>query len=355
MNLGVAGFAWPGYSTPGQPETFTASVDWHDVTTYSAQVTSTILPVLTTVGTLAATHTFAPGQSYYPVTVAVEDAYGNTGSASFRVTVGSPHVTVNVGPDETINQGDFVNLSAATFSDTGAPLTHTVTVDWGDGTPTVTLPASAVIEPGFPGDLGIVAASHAYGTDGKFPVTLTVSDGISGGTSSNTFNVTVDNVVPVVNAGPDQSVGVGNPVAINATFSDPGFPVNGVGETYTATIDWGDGTTTPGVLTSTPGGPGIPTTGTVTGTHTYKTIGDHTVTVSVFDSPTTDGIGTLIVHDPAPSLATGKTQTITGVEGTSREPAGPDVQLPWCINGLLRLHRLGRRPGHVRVRHAERK
>ncbi len=314
VNLGPAQFNWPGYSTAGHPETFTATVDWGDGTTSPAQVTITSPSGQATVGTLAATHTFAPGKMYN-VTVSVEDAYGDTGSKTFKVTVASPQVTVNVGPDETINEGDSVNLSEASFSDTAAPINHTVTVDWGDGM-SVTLAPSAIAEPASSGDLGSVAASHAYGTDGKFPVTLTVSDGATGGTASKTFYVTVNNVVPIVNAGPDQTVGVGNPVSINATFSDPGFVVNGVGESYTASIDWGDGSmTTTGVVTTTPGGPGIPTTGTVTGTHTYHAPGDHTVTVSVFDSPTTFGTGTLTVHDPAPVLITTQ-QTISGVEGT---------------------------------------
>ena len=143
-------------------------------------------------------------------------------------------------------------------------------VNWGDGTPAITLPASAVVEPGFPGEPGTVAAGHTYGTDGRFPVTLTVSDGATGGTSSNTFYVTGEQCRSDCDAGPDQYVGVGNPVSINATFSDPGFPVNGVGEMYTATIDWGDGVSTQGVVTTTAGGPGTPTTGTVAGTHTYE-------------------------------------------------------------------------------------
>ena len=329
VNLGSARFSWPGYSTPGQPETFTASVDWGDGTTTPAELTITPGgPGTPTTGTIAATHTFTPGAAY-KVTVSVLDAYGKSGAATFNVTVGEPVLLVSAEPDQTIEEGGFVTLAAALFTDTAAPLAHTATVDWGDGTAPVTLPSSAIGEPGLPGESGTVAASHTYGTDGTFPVTLTVSDGMTGGTSSSTFHVTVNNVVPVVNAGPDQTVGVGNPVSINATFSDPGFMVNGAGETFgtsSATIDWGDGTSTPGVLTSTPGGPGTPTTGTVTGTHMYTTPGDHLVTVTVFDSPSTKGSGTLTVHDASPVVPLVQ-QAVTGVEGS---PANlPPVQFSY--------------------------
>ena len=252
VSLGsAAGFTWNGYSTPGHAETFTAMVNWGDGTTTPAAITITSLPGEATSATLAATHRFAPGN--YTVSVSVEDAYGSTGSASFKVLVGAPQVTVDAGSNQTINEGSYVSLLGVTFSDTAAPITHTVTVNWGDGTGTFTLPAADVSEPGLPTDLGTIAASHPYGTDGTFPVTVTVSDGLTGGTNSSTFDVTVKNVVPIVNAGPDQFVGVGNPVSINATFSDPGFSVNGVGETYTATIDWGDNITTTGTVSVVPG------------------------------------------------------------------------------------------------------
>ena len=80
---------------------------------------------------------------------------------------------------------------------------------------------------------------------------------------SSTLRVTVNNVAPVVEAGPDVPAGVGVPVFVHATFSDPSFPVGNTHETYTATIKWGDGTTSTGTVTLTPGSPGVPTTGTV--------------------------------------------------------------------------------------------
>ena len=65
-------------------------------------------------------------------------------------------------------------------------------------------------------------------------VTVTASDGT---TNSTTFDLTVENVAPVVAAGPDQTVraGAGNEIEV-ASYIDPGE-----GDTHSATVDWGNG------------------------------------------------------------------------------------------------------------------
>ncbi|MFD8087408.1 Ig-like domain-containing protein [Kitasatospora sp. NPDC059722] len=61
-----------------------------------------------------------------------------------------------------------------------------------------------------------------------------------------------------------------------ATFTDP--DVGATAAEYTATIDWGDGTTGTGTVTGGTGGPF-----TVTGTHTYRSRRTFTVTVTITD------------------------------------------------------------------------
>ena len=64
-----------------------------------------------------------------------------------------------------------------------------------------------------------------------------------------------------------------------ATFTDPGGP-EATGD-YSATIDWGDGSTTAGSLTFA-GAPGDPAgTFSVLGSHTYATPGDHPLRVTI--------------------------------------------------------------------------
>lgn len=63
---------------------------------------------------------------------------------------------------------------------------------------------------------------------------------------------------------------VGTEVSISATFSDPD-----VSDTHTATWNWGDNSTSEGVVSE--------ADGTVTGTHVYETPGVYTLTLSVAD------------------------------------------------------------------------
>jgi len=85
--------------------------------------------------------------------------------------------------------------------------------------------------------------------------------------------VPVANVAPVVTAGNDQTVELGNAVTVNATYTDADNS-----ESHSARIDWGDGITEDVPVTMT--GPGA---GEVTGQHTYADTGSYTVEVCVTD------------------------------------------------------------------------
>ena len=110
---------------------------------------------------------------------------------------------------------------------------------------------------------------------------------------------------PTVAAGANQTVNQGSPVVVAATFNDPGYEVGATAANYTATIEWGDGKTSPGTVTITPGGPGKPSTGTVSGSHIYDDQGNYTVTVLVADDGGGVGQGsfTATVNDVGPTLS----------------------------------------------------
>ena len=57
------------------------------------------------------------------------------------------------------------------------------------------------------------------------------------------LTVTVGNLAPTLEASPDLVAGFGEMVFLTATFADVG-----TSDTYTATIDWGDGTVEAGVV-----------------------------------------------------------------------------------------------------------
>jgi predicted extracellular nuclease len=102
------------------------------------------------------------------------------------------------------------------------------------------------------------------------------------------------NAAPVVGSvtGPSAAVSVGAPAGVSATFSDAD-PL----DTHTATIAWGDGSTTEGTVTG----------GTVSGSHVYTAAGVHTATVTVTDQwgNRDSGTTTVVVYDRAAGFLTG--------------------------------------------------
>jgi hypothetical protein len=271
------------------------------------------------------------------VTVA-ED--GGQGSDSFFVLVQNVPPTVIAGPDATIDEGAFLNLSGTGnrvpihFSDPGLGETFTSFINWGDGTATQNVPASATLPATTPGGLGTITASHAFGHDGTYTVNVFVGDGPS--TSFGFFTVTVRDVAPTVHAGNNLTGNEGSPVSLNgATFQYPGFDVGSAIHTFTATIDWGDGTVTAGTVVKTNGRQGVPTTGTVSGSHTYVDNGTYTVTVAVQDdegASQSDKV-TATINNVAPAPA-------AVADPTVNEGALLDLQTTFTDPGLIDTHKV---------------
>ena len=199
--------------------------------------------------------------------------------------------TVVTGTNTTVNEGSLAAISG-NFTDPDVADTHTAIINWGDGSTT----AGTVVEPAA-GNPGTVSGTHTYTTPGSYTVTITVVDNW-GGIGIGTLVVTVQNVVPVVYAGPDATINEG------ATFNSSGnFTDLGAGP-WTATVNYGDGSGT------------VPLTLNLNKTfalsHVYTTPGVYTVTVTVSD--TFSGVGsdtaTVTVLNVAPVVTCGPDQTI---------------------------------------------
>ncbi|MEM6795477.1 MAG: PKD domain-containing protein, partial [Acidobacteriota bacterium] len=163
----------------------------------------------------------------------------------------------------TFFEGEPATISLP-FSDVGVLDTHTATIDWRDGT----------VEPGtvVSGDGGgLVSGAHAYLDDGAQEIEICVTDD-DGGEDCGAFPATVINVDPSFSVGPDRLAYVGEGLAVEVPFTDPG-----TADTHTATIDWGDGIAEAATVA---GGAG---SGTVTGSHDYAAEGTYTVEVCVTD------------------------------------------------------------------------
>ena len=335
ITLDPATFTDPGFDNAagGTSEDFSATIDWGDGHTEpAADITLDETPgsegVLTT-GTIDATHAYADN-GVYTVTVTIKDDHGNVVSDTFTVTVNNVDPTLDAGQDQTVDEGTFITLDPATFTDPGfdnaaggTSEDFTATIDWGDGH---TEPAAEITLDETPGSEGVLTtgtidATHAYADNGVYTVTVTVKDD-DGNEVSDTFAVTVNNVDPALDAGQDQTVDEGTFITLDpATFTDPGFDnaAGGTSEDFTATIDWGDGHTEPAAeitLDETPGSEGVLTTGTIDATHAYADNGVYTVTVTVKDDDGNEVSDTfaVTVNNVDPALDAGQDQTVD--EGT---------------------------------------
>ena len=257
LSLAPASFADPGIE-----DTHTATINWGD----GSPVEEGTITETGGSGTVAGGHTYVD-DGEYTVTIIVTDDDGGSSSDSLTVTVGNLDPVVNAGTDQTTLEGKTVDLDPAAFTDPGIEDTHTATINWGDGTSAET---GVVSESS---GSGTVSGSHVYADNGIFTVTITVTDD-DGGSESDTFQVTVDNVPPTVEAGPHKTIVEGDAVSLTgAVFTDPSTV-----DTHTATVDWGDGSSEESLTVTESGG-----SGSVSGTHVYKDDGLYTVVLTIED------------------------------------------------------------------------
>lgn len=184
-------------------------------------------------------------------------------------------------PLDTINSDITMNGAGATF-DIGAVQHNNIppTVDAGgsytgnEGSPISFDGSGSSSVCGFPtlrwdfSDGGVAFGAkpqHTFTDNGTYSGQLTATDA-TGLTSSTTFSITVANVAPSTNAGPDTTADWGRPVAFNGQATDPGSADQ---STLQYTWSFGDGTP------SASGGPSV--------IHSFAAPGDFTGTLTVCD------------------------------------------------------------------------
>jgi DNA/RNA endonuclease G (NUC1) len=166
-------------------------------------------------------------------------------------------------------EGASVTLSAAGSSD---PDGDALTYEWSFGD----------------GETGTGAApSHVYADNGNYPVTVVVTD-TYGAADTATTTVTVMNAAPTVAAFAGGSLLQGETYAAAGSFADPGA------DSWTATVDYGDGSGAQPLALS---GNGFALS------HTYAAAGTFTVTVRVTDDDGAEGVRTATVTVQSPSQA----------------------------------------------------
>ncbi len=229
------------------------------------------------------------------------------------------------------------DVAVATFTDPnpfGSAGDFSATINWGDMTG---VDANArVVKTGgtAAGVIYTVYGSHTYDASGNFATEVTVQDedGAVGSAIAvppaapppGMGNVTVGTSPIVVTAAPlAPTVGVAVPAGtVVATFVDNNStdPLTN----YTATINWGDGTTqvfTPGQGITALGGGQFQVASNAA--HTYNTSGVFAMTVTIVDSDPASGFGSSLVFDSPAALAltppiVGPANPATATEGISQ-------------------------------------
>ena len=191
------------------------------------------------------------------------------------------------GTSVAATEGQSFTGNVATFTDPDTNATaseYSATINWGDGT------TSTGTISGTGGNF-TVSGSHTYAEEGSQTATVTITD------TDNTSNqATASSQVTVADAalhatGVVPSVSGTTASGTVATFTDanPG----GTLSDFTASINWGDGTTTTGSVATVPGG------FAVSGSHTYAASGTYTITTTIKDAGGSTATATTTVTIPA--------------------------------------------------------
>ena len=209
----------------------------------------------------------------------------DTVEATFVDSLGTTHTSNDVtvdweapitatGKDISATEGASFSGTVATFTDpdTGATASeYTASINWGDAT------TSTGTVSGPTGGPFSVNGTHTYAEEGTYTVTVTIADtdfAANSATTRSTATVADAALTATCATAANTSTSFSGPVA-NLTDADP----NGTVSDYTASVDWGDASSSGGTVTGPSGGPFV-----VSGSHTYGTTGTFTITVSVADA-----------------------------------------------------------------------
>ena len=329
---GVAGITLPAGTvlatfTDSNPDAqaseYSGTITWGDgsgETTFTgASIVTTGTPpsgqTFAVVTTAALSHTYFAERSY-PVGLTIEDMGGSETTAQTMAVIADAPLVPTAAANITTTAGmPLLAVSLATFTDPNPAVVaadFTALVDWGDGSP-----VSLGTISGATGGPFTVADGHTYTEEPLAPYTITVQVTDDGGnTGSTTLDATVGDAALTAATGLSIGAVEGQPFQNDplATFTDAN-PLGSAGD-FTATINWGDGATSPGTLVEL----GRNTAGAnymVLGSHVYAQAGAYLLGVTVTDvggvttspSPLT---ATATVAD-APLSSSGA--SISGTEG----------------------------------------
>jgi hypothetical protein len=248
------------------------------------------ISVLPTGGSFTGTtFTWTPSFSQigtYPVTFTVSDGE-LTDSEEITITVNNtiaPNHAPVLSPiaNIAVNAGELVTITLSATDPDGNTLTYSAT----------NLPTGSI----FSGKTFTWTPSQP----GAFKVLFSVSDGSLTDSKEITITVNSVNTPPTITAieFPADPYQKGTTVSVTGSFTDPD-----TADTHTAQWNWGDGTSSTGIVTKSGN------TGSVTGSHIFNNPGIYTVSLIVTDSKsastTASATDFIVIYDPEGQFVTG--------------------------------------------------
>jgi hypothetical protein len=336
-------------STCGDTSVYRVTIDWGDTTiptdgTVSCNAAATQFEVKTS------GHTYKDS-GMFTVTLSVTDTAGNATNDTDKgqtahltihdATIEATSSTTLRGGGQTATvEGATVGASAfffdsnASFADAGkVDPGLTATINWGDGS---TSPASSIVWPDC-GECGNVQVGGSHVYDANIPATkpysVTISlhdDGGGGATSAAADTPAFSDAALTADANKTlTATATKSSTAVVGSFKDAAGGQAKPAD-FTASIKWGDATSSLGTVTQTASG-----AFSVSGTHTYTAAGSKSITATVTDE---EG-STVTLH--ATATVVPFVLPLTGEPHPPR-PAEPLIPLALLIIGLVSLAVVGR-------------
>ena len=284
---------------------YSATINWGDGSSSAGTISFNAGTGLFSVG---GSHLYGASGSYSATVTLHHDSAADV-TVSSSATVTDPAVVMTGGFSLSAAEGAMSGSQVlATFTDPGgalAPSSYVATIDWGDGSTSV----GAVSYDASTG-LFSVAGGHLYAGEGAYAIGVTVHDGTSPNASATSNASISDPSVSAIGGFSISAEGLVNtgPQTL-ATFTDPGGP-EGTSH-YTASINWGDGSSSAAAVSFNP------STGlfTVLGGHTYTHAGKDVLTVTIHHDSSAD----VTVSDTAKVVADPPVMTNLAITPTINE------------------------------------
>ena len=170
-------------------------------------------------------------------------------------------------------EGKPFNATVATFTagdPFATPADFSVSINWGDGDSSAG--TISTIGSGF-----AVSGGHIYAEEGSYHATVTITE-IADVSNSAVAQTTASVGDAAISASPAcEATSLRSYSGRTATFSDAAGSY-GTAADFTATINWGDGSSTAGTISALGGG-----TYAVNGVHNYATVGRFTIATRIHD------------------------------------------------------------------------